>query len=279
MPKSTHTGWTRAALTVLLACVLLGGCSSTSGGGGPEPSTPDTRGSITPSAIPTPALVPLACGEGARAFWLPGPGGSRLEANSVGSGTDAVVFLHEIGRAGMCGFWQYANWLADAHHVRAVLVNRCNYGQTTCRVAPNGDPGIVAETKPAVDWLRKHGATRVTLVGASGGGGDALQAGGVISHIDAVVDLSGGITDSGGDSVTDARRLRVPALFAVAPDDPNCSLDKVRATYRLVPSAPKRMVVVSDRPGIHGWDLLTDNDGAWSPLAGQVANWIHGTLS
>jgi dienelactone hydrolase len=270
----------RAAVGVVLACAVLAGCSSRAPRPKPKSrSTAVADAQTTPTAAsPIPVSKPKPCGAGAHALWLAGPKGVKLEANTIGSGPDAVVFLHEIGRWGMCGFWEYAKALAAEHHVRAMLVNRCGYGESDCRVDQD-DSGIIAETKPAVDWAREHGAKRVTLVGASGGGGDALQAGGVIRGVDAVVNLSGDVSDAGGDAATDARRLRVPILFAVSPEDRFCPLEKMRATYRLVPSRPKRLVVVSDRAEVHGWDLLTDDDGNWTPLADTVTDWVLGKLT
>lgn len=234
---------------------------------------------MTSSASPTPGEAtplprPASCGPGADAFWLPGPSGSRLEANSVGSGQIAAVFLHEVGGTGMCGFWPYATWLVAHYPVRAVLVNRCGYGASRCPSIPLGDAGIVAETRPAVDWARAHGATRISLVGASFGGGDALEAAGVIPGIAAVVDVSGDGNDTGADDPSDARRLQVPALFAVAPADRYCRLDRLQSLYGLTPAQPKQFVVIDELSGVHGWDLLTDLNGKPERLAAVVASWV-----
>jgi pimeloyl-ACP methyl ester carboxylesterase len=252
----------------VLGCSLLAACAS-----GPTQNT-GTATVATKVAETTPAFLPAACGSGATAFWLPGPGGGRLEANSVGSGQVAAVFLHEVGGTGMCGFWPYAQWLTGHYPVRAVLVNRCGYGASRCSSYPLGDAGIVAETAPAVDWARAHGATRVSLVGASYGGGDALQAAGVIPHVAAVVDISGDGNDTGADDAVDVRRLQVPALFAVAPADRYCRLDKLQALYAATPGHPKQFITVGELPGIHGWDLLTDMNGQPERLAPIVAAWI-----
>jgi hypothetical protein len=254
----------RKPILAVLAVGLLTGCGST---------RPPSATSSTPVARAH------ACGPGARAFYLDGPGRIRLEVNSVGGGADAVVFLHEAGRAGMCGFWEYARWLTAHAPVQAVLVNRCAYGQTVCPSVPTGDAGIRAMTAPAVAWARAHGASRITLVGASSGGSDALEAGGVISGVSAVVDLSGDVTDTGADDVTDARRLRIPALFAVAPQDRYSPLDRVRTVFTAVAVRPKRLLVVRDMPGMHGWSLLFDGSGRATPLARTVAAWATGHMS
>jgi dienelactone hydrolase len=272
-----------AAGVVALVSAMLGGCSPSSRapGGSPADTGPSTStNTATSTSTGATAVHPAPCGPGATAFWLPGPGNTGLEANAFGRGRSAAVFLHEAGRvADMCGFWPYARWLAVHHHVLVVLVNRCTYGASTCQLYQQGDAGIVAQTRPAVEWARRHGARRVTLIGASTGASDALQAGGVVPHVAAVVDLSGDVTDTGADDRADARRLRVPALFAVAPEDDVSPVPAMRAVYRLVPSRPKRLVIVRGAGSTHGWDLLRDPVGGRpTPLARLVAEWVVGRV-
>jgi dienelactone hydrolase len=209
---------------------------------------------------------------------LPGPDNSKLEATTFGSGRTAAVFLHEAGvGADMCGFWPFARWLAVRQRVRVVLFNRCTYGRSTCDVFQTGDTGIVSQVQPAVDWARRRGARRIVLVGASSGASDALQAAGVVHDVAAVVDLSGDSADTGANDLTDARRVHIPALFAVAPGDSYSSLSRMRAVYRAVPASRKRLVIVRSSPGTHGWDLLFDDQArAFTPLATLVAEWVVG---
>jgi dienelactone hydrolase len=264
------------ALLAALSVALLAGCSSSDGG--PAVSTFPVPPALPSQQVPTGIArdTPQRCGPGAVAFWLPGPQHSVLEANSVGSGPSGVVFLHQAGSgADMCGFWDYAHWLAEHERVRVVLFNRCTYGRSTCEVFQHGDPGIVGQVGPAVNWLHRHGARTVTLVGASSGGSDALQAGGVVPRVDAIVDLSGSAPDTGFDDLYSARRLGVPALFVVAPGDATTPVAELRATYQLVPGADKRFVVARDAPGQHGWDLLEDvPGGAVSRIGRLVADWV-----
>ena len=260
--------------------LLIGGCSSSRSGPDTSKLTFPADPTFPQRQVPTgvaPAQ-PQPCGRGAHAFWLPGPQGTLLEANSYGAGRFAAVFLHEAGQlADMCGFWPYAKWLAERHHVRVVLVNRCTYGRSTCEVFQTGDRGIVTQVQPAVDWALRHGSQRVTLVGASAGGADALQAGGVVQHVAAVVDLPGEAPDTRANDRVDARRLHVPVLFGIAPGDSIVSVDYVRALYEAVPGGDKRLVVARDSVGAHGWDLLRDGaTGKFTPLARLVAGWVTG---
>lgn len=208
-------------------------------------------------------------------MWLPIRGG-RLEANSAGSGPDAVVFLHEIDRQGMCGFASDAGWLvAHYHKLQVVLVNRCGYGASVCPSAATSSD-IVTETKPAIEWVRNHGARRVTLVGASGGGMDALEAAALIPGNAAVVDFSGDINDTSANDNALVRRINIPAMLAVAPNDQYCSIPAMRGYYAKIPARVKRLMIETKYPGTHGWDLLTGPTGQPSPLATTVAQWALG---
>ena len=114
-------------------------------------------------------------------------------------------------------------------------------------------------------------------MGASAGGVVALQvAASIRPPVDAVVNLSGERRWQGLDSLAAARRLQVPALFAVAPGDTLVSVGTMRQLYEAAPVRAKRLVVLADGAG-HGWELLGGAAGTdWSPLAVTVAAWIQG---
>jgi dienelactone hydrolase len=115
------------------------------------------------------------------------------------------------------------------------------------------------------------------LVGASVGGVVALQvAASIRPPVAAVVDLSGERRGMGLDSLAAARRLEVPALFAVAPGDRFVSVGTMRRLYEAAPVRAKRLVVLAEGAG-HGWELLGGAAGTgWSALAVTVAAWIQG---
>jgi dienelactone hydrolase len=238
-------------------------------------SSSGTSGTAPMPSVSVAPVHPESCGAGTRAFWLPGPNGSKQEANSFGSGSTTAVFLHEAGFAtDMCGFWPYARWLAVRRHVQVLLFNRCTYGNTTCRVYQVGDRGLAGEVAPAVRWARTHGARRVVLVGASSGASDALQAAGVVPGIDAVVALSSDRTDTQTSERHDAVRVHQPVLLAVAPGDRYSPISAVRRTFRLIPARHKRLIIVPTAPGTHGWDLLQHATGRFTPLATAVADFV-----
>jgi len=194
----------------------------------------------------------------------------------VGTGPATAVFVHQAGPTGLCGFWPYAAWLARTNGVRSVLFSQCGNGASQC---PAGEPAgqWLAATNAAVTWARARGARQLALVGASAGGVVALQAATAIRpRVDAVVDLSGERRWQGLDSLAAARRLEVPALFAVAPGDSYVRVGTMRQVYQAAPVQAKRLVVLADGAG-HGWELLGGPAGTdWSPLAVTVAAWIQG---
>jgi hypothetical protein len=155
------SSWSRLGV-VALAALLIAGCSASGPGHNPAKPTFPQDPTFPQQPVPTgiaPA-TPQPCGPGAHAFWLPGPDGTLLEANSYGSGRFAAVFLHQAGQlVDMCGFWPYARWLADRDHVRVVLVDRCTYGRSTCETFQTGDRGIVNQVQPAVDTGTERGST------------------------------------------------------------------------------------------------------------------------
>ena len=256
-------------LTMLALSLVLGGC------GEDASSRPPTTTSASAAAPPPPAELCGGPTTPAQSFWLPAPGGAQLYAAVVGTGPDTAIFVHQAGPTGLCGFWPYADWLARTRGVRSLLFSQCGNGASRC------PPGIPADQWPAtttaaVTWARAHGAGQVTLVGASAGGVVALQvAASIRPPVEAVVSLSGERRWMGLDSLAAARRLRVPALFAVAPGDSYVSVATMRQLYRAVPVRAKRLVVAEGAG--HGWELLGGAAGSdWSPLAVTVAAWTQG---
>ena len=114
------------------------------------------------------------------------------------------------------------------------------------------------------------------MVGASVGGIVALHAAASIQPpVDAVVDLSGELTWSGLDSLTAARTLTVPVLYAVAPNDEYVTVADMWRVHAATGSQRKWLVQADSG---HGWEMLTSpSRTGWSPLAAQVAAIIQGT--
>lgn len=253
---------------------MLAGC--TRDAWWPSTSVTATTAASAPPPPPPPAELCGGPTTPAQSLWLSAPGGAQVYAAVVGTGPTTAVFVHQAGPTGLCGFWPYADWLARTNGVRSLLFSQCGAGASQC---PPGNPADqwLATTTAAVTWARAHDAGRITLVGASAGGVVALQvAASIRPPVDGVVDLSGERRWQGLDSLAAARRLQVPALFAVAPGDTLVSVGTMRQLYEAAPVRAKRLVVLADGAG-HGWELLGGAAGTdWSPLAVTVAAWIQG---
>jgi dienelactone hydrolase len=179
----------------------------------------------------------------AQSLWLSVPGGALVYAAVVGTGPATAVFVHQAGPRGLCGFWPYADWLARTKGVHSLLFSQCGAGASQCPAGNQADQWLEVTTA-AVTWARTNGAGQVALVGASAGGVVALQvAASIRPPVAAVVDLPGERRWQGLDSLVAARRLGVPALFAVAPGDGYVSVGTMRRLSQAAPVRVKRLVV------------------------------------
>jgi alpha-beta hydrolase superfamily lysophospholipase len=267
---------TRAGTALLAVTLLAAACAGGSARRGPAATT-------AAPAVTLPLEQPASrCGPpGDRATLLrfPSSDGVQLSAAMVGAGSAGVVLVHQYP-ADLCGFWPYAVYLAHKGLRVLDLDVRC-YGRSSC---PEGDAkGHVADdVAAAAAELRRQGATRVALVGASMGGTAVLVAGASIRPaVAAVVSLSGerdlsaliGLPLNAGPAVP---HLTSPTLYLVATGDSTVSVQETRALYRATRAADKRLVVLSGaNDGRHGWDLLTDYPGHWTPVAAEVAAFLR----
>lgn len=263
--------------------LLTGACGNGTAGSMPSTSASvSPRTSIDPSVTPSPpeeapTTDPATVDETAaqRCTGKDGAGqdrvisakGSRLVAAELGHGPTWAVFLHQTDGGGLCGWWTYGAYVAG-RGVHVLLLDLCGYGRSICTKPLSSDQ--VAQAGAAVAFARKHGARRVTVVGASMGGAVALPTART-SRADAVVDLSGPPDWTGTDLVQDAKGLTMPTLLAASPEDPS-TVSAFRKAIRHVPSRVKRLEVVT---GGHGYVML-GYPGNWSRLATTVERWIKG---
>lgn len=207
---------------------------------------------------------------------VPAPGGS-LSAGVVGEGNVGAVLLHQTSGAGFCGWATYGRWLAD-RGVNVVMLDFCNYGQSTCDTALTAD--WTAQVKAGIDYSRGRGAMTVTLVGASLGGVVSLGVG-EKAGADAIVNLSGPSTWEGvPDALTAAKATTVPLLVSASSADAGIDAAGLEAAVAASPSAHKRFVPM---PGqAHGWSGISDGmsiDPVFTPLATTVLEWIKGSYA
>lgn len=227
-------------------------------------ASPPAAGSATASAAPRASAAFSQCGPPdapARPVTLHAAGGARLAAVEAGTGPRGVVLVPELGPAGKCGWWTYAAYLA-ARGYRVLLFDHRCAGESSC---PAGAAGadLMADIRSAVSRLRRDGAARVVLMGASQGGSEVLIAGTVPPRgVTAVISLSADELTTPLASRPYPRtgeaapsRLRLPVLFAVAAQDPYVTVQQTRHLYRAARSRSKRLVLLGPAAG-HGWDML-----------------------
>jgi dienelactone hydrolase len=203
--------------------------------------------------------------------------GVRLDGALVGEGPMGIVFIHEYP-ADLCGWWQFAVHAAR-RGMHAMLFDMRCLGRSGC--GAKGRDGAVSDVRAAIERLRRDGARRIAIVGASWGGTIAVVAGAAL-HPDAVVELSGevrGFVPGYGDAkmLDAAPELRAPALFASARGDRYVSPAETRATYRAAGSATKRVRVLPLEAG-HGWGMLFGISRPWSPLAAETLSFLRQEL-
>jgi pimeloyl-ACP methyl ester carboxylesterase len=245
--------------------------------GGSAKPAPSATATSTPAALQQPADRCGAPDKPAKLVQLRTSDGLKLDGVSVGGGALGVVLLHEYP-ADLCGWWPYANYLAD-RGMRALAIDMRCLGESEC--GERGKAGAVADVRAAMAELRREGAKRVAIVGASYGGAIAVVAGAKLKPA-AVVDLSGeqslqalvpGYDDV--DSLAAAPHLRAPTLFVVARNDQYTPVADMRRVYRAAGSRSKQLIVLPFEAG-HGLAMLSGFETDWSPLARRVAKFLSG---
>jgi len=240
----------------VVALVLV--CASCTGG--PHPPGDTGSGTAQVSSMPTGPTAGERCQKepvaGVKALRFPSAG-AALFGIEAGSGGRGVVLVHGEGSRGACAWWPEIAALADrGFHVLA-FDHRCT-GWSTC---PH-DQDVVSDVLKAVTELRRRGAQHVAVVAADTGVPEALDAAARgRSGIDAVVTLSAAAQEGTRPSpAADPPEVRVPALFAVARDDPKAPVALTRAMYRRSSREARRMVVLPAVSG-HAQTMLHEDGG------------------
>jgi pimeloyl-ACP methyl ester carboxylesterase len=275
-----------AAAMILALCAA--GCASpprvsTGGVAGGGPSVPGTSGgpdTPPPSASPTPPPSAIAqlCGP------PNGPGrmvtfrtadGVRLAAIEAGAGRRGVVLVPELGSSVKCGWWPFAARLATRGFRVLLFDHRCT-GASACP-AGHASSDLMSDIRGAVTRLRRDGATRVALIGASQGASEVLIAGtlpppgvtGVVALSADELTIPLASAPYPATAVAAAPRLRLPVLVAVAQSDPEVSVPATRRLFTGTGSGRKSLVVLGAQAG-HGWDMVTP-----PPAGGPFPKFSH----
>jgi pimeloyl-ACP methyl ester carboxylesterase len=260
--------------------VALAGC------GAPGPAAPGPAPALTSAPAPASTGIAGRCGPpdtSATAVSIPSTG-ATLAGYEVGRGGRGVVLIPERGGLNICGWWPYAAYLAGRGFHVLLFDQRCA-GESSCPATPH--PNDLMDDLTAVTGrLRQDGALRIVLIGASQGGAEA-----VIFGARPPVGVAGVVALS-ADELTDdlaaapypasasaaASRLRLPALFVVAADDPYVSVVDSQKLESAVRPGPARLDVVAAGRG-HGWDMLTPSpDGSHLAPDQDIRTFLSGIL-
>jgi pimeloyl-ACP methyl ester carboxylesterase len=145
------------------------------------------------------------------------------------------------GRFDKSSWRKQAQALAEAGF-RAVAIDFRGRGQSRGGPDPKSDEAVHLDVLAAVHYLRQTGASTVSVVGGSFGGGAAAQASVVSApgEIDRIVLLAHSAID-------EPERMKGRKLFITSRDDPSASgaprLLKIRDQYERAPG-PKELVIL-----------------------------------
>jgi len=212
------------------------------------------RHRIAATAVLAGALLsPLRAQE---TVWFRTEDGGRIYADVSGSGVDSVVLAHG-------GRFDKESWAGEARSLvkagyRVLALDFRGYGKS--RGPASADPmsaPLQNDVLAAVRYLRKEGAAKVSVIGASMGGFAAGNAAAVAKpgEIDALVLL-------GARAGRDPQKIACPKLFVAARDDADGSGQKrlpgIQASYDACP-APKQLLVLDG--SAHAQFLFGTQDG------------------
>ena len=182
----------------------------------------------------------------------------RLIGVELGSGPRGVVLAHPGGAGDgpwLCAWMPYARALA-AQGYRVLAFDHRGFGSSGSTTHWPRARRVDFDVMAAVSTLRRRGADRVVLAGASLGGAAVLSAAALKPDgVAGVISFAAPQTYVRIDAVAASRALRVPALFLSAEGDDQFPED-ARALYEACGSPDRRLEVVpGDR---HGAPILRE---------------------
>ena len=182
-----------------------------------------------------------------------------------GRGRTAIVLAHQTDGS-LCQWRSYSKRLAKLGYL-AFPFDLRNYGQSQTRRYRSGE-GPGADVAAAVKLVRRLGAKRVFLVGASLGGSAVLAAGAnVHPELDGVVSVSGAADLA--HAIESVSRLHAPVLFLAGKYDVDFAHDAQRL-YDATASDDKTLKILLR--GEHGTQLVGASLSARRLIEGFVAS-------
>lgn len=248
------------AVTAAAVALTLTACTSEDP---PAPINPDAVqapvADTIPGKAPSPAERCHASGNVPVAKVVLTTGdGVHLAGAVFGSGPRGVLLLPQRG-ADLCPWWDYAVTLVNqGFHVLAIDLRGTGFSEE----APKAD--YTADAIAGVAELKRAGASKVVVMGASLGAATALvTAGRIPAEVAGVVSLSYpdnnlDVTDGTGDGprtpAEAAPKTTAPMLLCFTAGDKQAQNAKPQVLADIAPAPAKQLV---GRPGVsHGWDLL-----------------------
>lgn len=174
--------------------------------------------------------------------------GARLKGAVLGRGSTGVVLAHTTG-ADRCQWLPFARDLAKKGY-RALVFDMRGYGASTG--ITNSDPHL--DVIAAAAELRRRGAKKIVLAGASMGGTGVVAAAPIIRPaVSGVVELSAPTLFSTANALAAVKKLKRPALFVAGRDDGDFPA-ATRALYRAAATKDKKLHIAPT--SWHGVDLV-----------------------
>lgn len=183
-------------------------------------------------------VLAAACAAGAaeppREVSFPTADGGRIHALLYGDGDHAVVLAH--GKVFNKESWSPLAKTLAQRGLRVLAIDFRGYGKSTAGSEPRA---LYRDVLGAIDYLRKEGASRISLLGASMGGAAVSAAAGAIEEgeVDRVVLLAPA-------PLAVAEEMVGSKLLIVSRDEPLAP--RLRERFRSVRD-PKRVVVLPGR--------------------------------
>jgi pimeloyl-ACP methyl ester carboxylesterase len=207
-----------------------------------------TVATMAGSAHPSQGQGCIRASDRSKAVSFRASGGARLAGNVLGRGPTGVVFAHTTG-ADRCQWLPFARELAKKGY-RGLVFDMRGYGSSTG--ITNTDPHL--DVIAAAAELRRRGAKRIVLMGASMGGTGVLAAAPRIRPaIRGVAELSAPTAFGGVSALSAVKQVKVPALFVAGRDDGDFAA-ATRALYKAASTKDKQLHIAPS--SWHGVDLV-----------------------
>jgi dienelactone hydrolase len=220
-------------LVVALLTAACGGSETTSGAPSTGAGTPRAGGSTTAEEE-----LLHGCLDPDTAKPLTIESGDTLDAAVLGDGAVGIVLAHERGGS-LCNWASIAPDLADQGY-RVLIFDF-------------GAPATVAsDMLAATEELRRLGAKKIIVGGASLGGTAALMTAARARNVVGAFSLSAPAVYGNLEGLPAVRRFRGPVLFVAATED-SLFAEDARLLYRAAVSLEKELLVVAGSE--HGTDL------------------------